>query len=60
MSASKESKQEAFEDGQKYESGKGPLIDLPEPSLKVWESNEDYAERKESFDAGRTSVRNNK
>lgn len=60
MSVSKESKQQAFEDGQKYEKGEGPLIDFPEPSVRPFESNEDSAERQDAFDAGRASVRNNK
>ena len=60
MSVSKESRDKAFSQGQKYASGKGPTIDLPGPSVKVFESSSDYNTRDKAWRDGAKSVRNNK
>lgn len=58
MAIDKDSKQTLFERGQ--ESTDKPLGHLSGPCGRPWESDEDFQEREDAFQAGKSSVLNNK
>lgn len=60
MAVSKEDHDKAHHEGQEYALGNTPPLSLPGPSLKPFESWDDYNTRSETWKSGVDSVRNNK